>query len=145
MSGAAFKPLLAILIFLAGGSLAFGQAGSIGGTIGKTDKSVSGAEAPRKIQSTKKSLARADTGSPCDKVAGSWTWRWANNNDVVTLSPDGTSSATNGGKGNWTCAGRMVRINWQLANDVLTLSSDSKVLSGKGTWGSIVGTRISGP
>ena len=47
MSGAAAKPLLAIIILLTGGSLAFGQAGSIGGTIGKTDKSVSGVEEPR--------------------------------------------------------------------------------------------------
>jgi hypothetical protein len=63
MSDAAAKPLLVILIFLAGSSLAFGQAGSIGGTIGKTDKSISGEEGPRKIRSTKKSSAKADTGS----------------------------------------------------------------------------------
>ena len=44
MSGAATKPLLAIIIFFAGGSLAFGQAGSTGGTIGKTEKSISGGE-----------------------------------------------------------------------------------------------------
>jgi hypothetical protein len=42
MSGAATKPFLAIIIFFASGSLAFGQAGSTGGTIGKQDKSISG-------------------------------------------------------------------------------------------------------
>ena len=82
MRGATARPLLAILIFLAGSSFAFGQAGSIGGTIGKTDKSVTGAEAPRKIQTTKKSLPRAHTGSPSRrggrdgdvaKYDGAWT------------------------------------------------------------------------
>jgi hypothetical protein len=43
MSRAATKPLLAVIIFLASGALAF-QAGSTGGTIGKTDKSISGGE-----------------------------------------------------------------------------------------------------
>jgi hypothetical protein len=90
MSGAAAKPLLAILIFLAGGSLAFGQAGAIGGTIGKTDKSVSGEEAPLKMQSTKKPLARADTrsrsgrdGGDGAKFDGIWT---------IVLSPGCPSS-----------------------------------------------------
>ena len=44
MSRAAAKTLLAVILFLVGGSLAFGQAGSAGGLIGRTDKSVSGGE-----------------------------------------------------------------------------------------------------
>lgn len=88
MRGATARPLLAILIFLAGSSFALGQAGSIGGTIGKTDKSVTGGEeAPRKIRSIKKSSPRADTGSSSRrggrdggvaKYDGTWT---------VVLSP----------------------------------------------------------
>ena len=59
MRGAAAKSLLAILTVLASHSLAFGQAGSIGGTIGKTDKSVSGEESPpRRIHSARKPPAR---------------------------------------------------------------------------------------
>jgi len=62
MSGAATKPLLAIILFLAGGSLAFGQAGSTGGTIGKQDKSISGgADRPRAATPKRKELkARHD-------------------------------------------------------------------------------------
>jgi hypothetical protein len=64
MSGAAAKPLLAIILFLAGGSLAFGQAGSTGGTIGKQDKSISGGEGadrPRAATPKRKELkARHD-------------------------------------------------------------------------------------
>jgi hypothetical protein len=44
MSRATTRPVLAVILFLASGSLAFGQAGSTGGIIGKTDKSVSGGE-----------------------------------------------------------------------------------------------------
>jgi len=121
------------------------QPGSTGGSIGKTEKSISGGEEARKIQS-KNPSARA-TGSQCDKVAGSWTWRWLNDSAVVTLSSGGASSATNGNEGNWTCVGRMVRVNWLLGNyDTLTLSSDAKTLSGKSVLGiSVSGTRINGP
>jgi hypothetical protein len=85
MSSAAAKPLLAFLMLLAGGSLALGQAGSTGGTIGKTDKSVSGGEAAPANQTQTKSRSK-DQG-PIDKgdqpsskqnlvtaVIGSWDW-----------------------------------------------------------------------
>lgn len=58
MSGVAAKPLLAIVILLTGGSLAFGQAGSIGGTIGKTDKSLSGVESPAEPRTPAKSRSK---------------------------------------------------------------------------------------
>src|SRR5665213_3856421 len=64
MRGVATKPLLAILILLASDPLAFGQAGSIGGAIGKTDKSVSGEETPRRIHPAKRSAAKAERRSP---------------------------------------------------------------------------------
>jgi len=64
MRGAAFKSLLVILTVLAGPSLALGQAGSIGGAIGKTDKSVSGEEAPRRIHPAKRASAKAERRSP---------------------------------------------------------------------------------
>jgi hypothetical protein len=56
---------LAALVVIASSSASLAQAGSTGGVIGKTDKSMSGGEeeAPRRIRSTKKSSPRADTGS----------------------------------------------------------------------------------
>jgi hypothetical protein len=82
MSGAAAKPLLAIILFFAGGSLAFGQAGSTGGTIGKTDKSVSGGESASEPHTPTKSRSKGQrpigrgtsdqsSGVP---VAGRWRW-----------------------------------------------------------------------
>jgi hypothetical protein len=44
MRGAATKSLLSVVLLLAGGSLAWGQAGSTGGVIGKENKSVTGAD-----------------------------------------------------------------------------------------------------
>ena len=81
MRGAATKPLLATVIVLAAHSLAFGQAGSVGGVIGKTDKSVSGGAAPTEPQtepSRTRSRQRVDKGnsdqSASASVSGWWHW-----------------------------------------------------------------------
>src|SRR5256885_14242766 len=58
MSGATTRPLLFAIIFLAGGSLAFGQAGSTGGTLGKTGKSLSGEENPAEPSARTKPRAK---------------------------------------------------------------------------------------
>lgn len=82
MSRAATKLLMATAVLLAGGSLAFGQAGSTGGVIGKTDKSISGGESTVERQAPAKSRSRdqrpASRGDS-DKssgvsVAGRWRW-----------------------------------------------------------------------
>ena len=83
MHGAATKPLLAILIVIAGGSLAFGQAGSVGGVVGKTDKSVSGGGAASETQEQPTPRSRAQR--PIDKRSSdqasegslSGRWRWS--------------------------------------------------------------------
>jgi hypothetical protein len=125
---------------------AFAQAGSVGGSIGKTDKSVSGEDAPRNIRPAKQPSARANAGSPCQRAAGSWMWRWLNDHTVVTLSPDGASSAGNGNKGNWTCKGSTLVISWGTGGpDKMILSPDAKTAAGTGTLGvGVTGTRTSG-
>jgi hypothetical protein len=83
MSGAATKPSLAVIIFFASGSLAFGQAGSTGGTIGKQDKSVTGGESAVEPHTPAKSRPKGQRpidGGPSDQsselsVAGRWRWR----------------------------------------------------------------------
>lgn len=84
MSDATAKPLLAILICLASGSLAFGQAGSAGGTIGKTDKSVSGADSAEPQPPTKsrsQGQQRVDKGNSDQPSGGSVSGRWRWNAD----------------------------------------------------------------
>jgi len=83
MRDAAIEPLLAISIFLASSTLALGQAGSIGGVVGKTDKSVSGGGTAPEIQSRTKSRSRdqrpTERGNPDQASGGSVSgrWRWS--------------------------------------------------------------------
>ena len=80
MSRAAIKPLLAALLLIATHSLAFGQAGSIGGVVGKTDKSISGEETSssgaRKASPTRPTDANQSTKVACKQItadiAGTW-------------------------------------------------------------------------
>ena len=141
-----------VVILLAGAMLSVPaiaqvQPGSTGGTIGKQDKSISGGE---ELRTTKhKDLpVGSERGSVCTKVAGSYAWSWLNQKTVVTLNPDGSSSATNGNMGNWTCAGRTITINWAFGGaNVMNLSTDGGKLHGtNATAGiSISGVRMSGP
>lgn len=90
MSRTAIKPFLAMLIVLAGGSLAFGQAGSIGGSVGKLDKSISGNEgAPssRKKPPTRPPTPNERTGSACEQIAASITGTW-NSSSPSSVSED---------------------------------------------------------
>jgi len=114
--------------FVAADGQAFAQAGSTGGTIGKTDKSASGGE-----NSTRPSnRSRPTTASGCS-VAGAWLWKWQGQTTVVTLNGDGTATATNANSGSWTCTGRTVVIHWIASTDTLVLSSDGKSLTGSTT------------
>jgi hypothetical protein len=79
MRGAAIKSLLAVILLLAAGSLALGQAGSTGGTLGKTGKSLSGEDSPaapetRTKPRTKEADRDSSDQSPGVSVAGRWRW-----------------------------------------------------------------------
>jgi hypothetical protein len=79
MSGAATKALLFVVLLLAGGSLAFGQAGSTGGALGKTGKSISGDESPAAPETRTKPPTRRSDRNASDKPAGgsvTGRWRW---------------------------------------------------------------------
>jgi hypothetical protein len=106
MREAASKSLLSVIIFFAGGSLAIGQAGSTGGVIGKTDKSVSGGESP----------ARPRGGS--DKPSGAslnGRWRWSADCTVGHWQGEFDLSQTAGGNFNGSFAATS-------AHDVGTIS-----------------------
>lgn len=90
-----------MLVSLAVGATAFAQAGSTGGTIGKTDKSVSGGEsaAERHIPPSSRSkgqqpINRGASGQSSEvSVAGTWRWiadcnngHWEGQFDLVETS-----------------------------------------------------------
>jgi hypothetical protein len=108
----------------ANASSAFAQAGSIGGTIGKQDKSVSGGNAPedsRPSTGKQKPPGSVARNSSCGRVVG--TWRWANEATVV-VKPSGSLSQSDF-SGKRTCKeGRYVFV-WSTGyTDRASLSTD---------------------
>jgi len=127
----------AALISVVPGSLAFtadafAQAGSAGGTIGKTDKSVSGddqAPSARPEPKSRKPGAAAGnvTTSSCSRMLGNWSWF---NYPTVVINPDGTAPAPPF-SATWTCKNNSVVMHWNHGyTDRLTPSRDGTHLEG---------------
>jgi hypothetical protein len=133
--------LLLWLFVAAQQQVAFAQAGSTGGVIGKQDKSVSGSEepqAPSPARSASKpsnvtSAKHSEESGGCGRIVGRWTW--SNNLDVIVKSSR-TADATNGGHATLTCDGGMYVFKWNSGNATrMTLAADGKRLSGMGSFG----------
>ena len=113
----------------------FAQAGSIGGTVGKTDKSQSGVHEepsfrpePRARKPAKQAGApRGTEASSCSRMPGTWSWF---NGGSVVIRPGGT--ATGGGlTATWSCKNDFVVMHWSHGyTDRLTLSRDGSHLEG---------------
>jgi hypothetical protein len=138
---------LGIALSATGASGAFAQAGSTGGTIGKTDKSISGAgeeqaPAPRR-NSTSARAAPVEKNSRCN-VVGTWSASWqgigAGSAEWIIKS-DGSAWASNGYQGTWTCTdGAFVAtFNHGFGSDRLAVSANGRSMSGT----THVGTPIS--
>lgn len=86
----------------------FAQAGSTGGTIGKTDKSQSGADEtpsarpePRTLKpTTQAGVPRNVAASSCSKMPGNWAWVTG---VTAIIRPNGTATA-GPYSATWTCA-----------------------------------------
>jgi hypothetical protein len=126
---------------------AIAQAGSTGGTIGKQNKSVSGADEPTTANRSKPAAkprqpvsartpapSSRKTESPCGKVAGTWSW-WVNGDVVV--QPNGTAAqAASGLTGTWSCRDGEVAFIWSHGfTDRMRLSPDGTRLSGSNNLG----------
>jgi hypothetical protein len=117
------------------------QSGSVGGTIGKRDKSVSGgeeAERPLVSARPKRSAAETPSGRPCDRIAGTWSWYLGLTDSV--FYKDGTAShPSSGATGKWSCAGKTVNVVWShqgtLRTDRITLSNDGNSIFVVSPWG----------
>jgi hypothetical protein len=119
---------------IATASSALAQAGSIGGTIGKQDKSISGGEEPDRPRAAplpKRSGANAhetSSGRSCNRIVGTWSW-YLGVSDVV-FHKDGTGlHPASGATAKWSCvSGDAVNVVWShqgtLRTDHMTLSQD---------------------
>jgi hypothetical protein len=106
--------------------------GSTGGTLGKTDQSLSGGE--QKAKRAKPASPAVATGGLCSRVPGAWNWKWAGFDHEVVFKSDGTGTANTGLTGTWTCSNGVVIVAWNngLAADHLKLSPDGKQMTGTG-------------
>ena len=122
------------------------QAGSIGGTIGKIDKSQSGVyEAPSFQPEPKARKPARQAGAPsniatssCSKMPGNWSWfNWNN----VVISPNGTATA-GPFSATWSCKDDFVVMHWSHGfTDRLTLSRNGTHLEGTNGHGIVTGDR----
>jgi hypothetical protein len=123
----------------------FAQAGSTGGTIGKTDKSQSGMQGepsfrpePNARKPAKQAgVPRNITASSCSKMPGNWSWF----NGSVVIRPDGTAT---GGRvtATWSCTNDFVVMHWSHGyTDRLTLSRDGTHLEGTNGFITVTGDR----
>jgi hypothetical protein len=121
------------LLTFANAPPALAQAGSVGGTIGKQDKSISGGEEdrPRAAPPPKPSAAKTQEGASsrsCNRIVGTWSW-YPSINDSV-FHKDGTAlHPSSGTTGRWSCAsGNTVNVVWSYQGtsrtDHMTLSQD---------------------
>ena len=120
-------------------SSALAQAGSIGGTIGKQDKSISGgeeADRPRAAPHPKRPAAKAQetsSGHSCSRIVGTWSWYLGVTETV--FNQNGTVRNSGGNTGKWTCAGATVRNEWVSGDtERYTISPDGNSMSVVSTW-----------
>ncbi len=122
---------------------ALAEGGSAGGSIGNSDKSVSGgqdSDEPAQNK-TRKSRARATDGEGGHKrssLCGSLSGRYSANTGA-NVSISGSSTKTNTGYvGTLTCSGNSVVIKWKGFGDPvdrLQISADGKQLNGSNNYG----------
>lgn len=127
-------------------SSALAQAGSAGGSVGDTEKTLSGersAGAPRapaaaqpKAERRNATAARgnaappaetAAAGSRCQMLLGSWSF---SNGVGVVFKAGGDLSSTTGDGGRWTCDNGMVAAHWAHWTDHYLVSSDGAHITG---------------
>lgn len=122
------------------------QAGSTGGTIGKTDKSQSGAnDAPSSRPEPKARKPAKETGVPrnvptssCSKMPGNWSWFTG---VTAVIRPNGTATA-GPYSATWTCANDAVTMHWSHGyTDRLRLSRDGTHLEGTNGFVTVTGDR----
>ena len=139
---------LGIALSAAGTSGAFAQAGSAGGTIGKSDKSISGGrEEHQRSRGQRREqvpaphhASRAEPNNAgCQRVVG--TWNWFLGGDTVFYG-DRTGRSASGPTFTWTCSGDSYVLTWSHGFvDHLRISPDGKRLDGSNGISSVSGTR----
>jgi hypothetical protein len=141
---------------LANWSAAFAQAGSIGGSVGKQDKTLSGSEEadrPRAAPLPKQPAAKpheSASGHFCNRIVGRWSW-YLGVSDSVFHRDGSALHPASGTPGKWTCTGDTVSVVWGTGGtnrtDRITLLPDGNSIFVDSPWGGgikFTGTRRGG-
>ena len=128
----AFGVFQAVLMF-ASPHAAFAQ-GSTGGTLGKTDQSLSGNQPKEAPSQGKRDRPKAEvpSASSCRSIVG--LWGFTNGVDVA-IKQGGTASASNGAVGTWSCVAGTAVVPWRHGNGMKwtdRYTADGNRLSGIG-------------
>jgi len=116
--------------------LALAQAGSIGGVLGKTDKSASGGEEQTTNPSppAKRSLDHLSQPKPskCPNIVGVWD-SWASGlfgKADATFNKDGTSLHRSGISGKWWCDNGHIWLKWTTSDphEVQLVAGGKKII-----------------
>jgi len=124
-------------------SLVLAQAGSIGGTIGKQDKSISGGEEADRPRAAPHSKRRAtnsqetSSGPACGRIVGTWKWGGGLGLTEMVFNQNGTvRQSLTGSAGRWSCAGTIVKTVFANGStDRIAISKDGNSASVITTWG----------
>jgi hypothetical protein len=127
--------LLGALAVVAATSIAaLAQAGSTGGTVGNTDKSISGGggeeqPAVRQGSTPKPRTSERPAANSCQKIVGTWAWHFTLGTTETVFRPDGTASNSSGLTNSWTCSGGTIIAHWSHGGvDHIRISSDGNSL-----------------
>jgi len=128
------------------------QPGSTGGSIGKTDKSISGGEEANKprvaphLKQRNTSEQQTSQGHACNAIVGRWSWY--RGVTEMTFFKGGTMRNSSGPTGTWTCInGRSARSGDFVSKEQYTVSQDGKSMFVTSTWGggvTFTATRLNG-
>lgn len=113
----------AAIMLIAVAGAAFAQAGSTGGTLGNSDKSISGdrdsgekTERQRPVPKRDRHAAKPSDeassetrGSSCNRIVGTWKMIL---DIVINIRPNGTASSANGLTATWTCRDGRYDVVW---------------------------------
>jgi hypothetical protein len=130
--------LVAVALLVPHGRAAFAQAGSTAGTLGNTDKSISGErEQPRRSEDHEKRKSAAPHASSNCKLASVWANEMSGaGSSIWTISADGSASEKGlcNASGHASLVSRTLTIRWHAAcNDgVYTVQLNESCTAGSG-------------
>jgi hypothetical protein len=117
---------------------AFGQAGSTGGTLGNSDKSISGERREEPAPPTKSQTHRsasapaAAKSSGCGPILGKWLWF---NGVTVVVNANQTTTQSDGHSASVACTDGVYTFNWGIGSATMTLSADRRRMTGRDSLG----------